>query len=185
MSNFDQADWILLAIWLGVLACVILIAIMSIWRHIMSHHLDERILATLDRIERILGKVYRAVQPHEPTSFDISQIGENGMPTNLSIVAGTSGDFVATPVPAGSAPLSTQPVPQWVASDSAVVLTPTTNGLGVNAAVPATDTNTTFTLAISYTRSDGTTATGSATITITPAAPPTNEPTSFTITQND
>jgi hypothetical protein len=185
MSSFDQSDWILFYILCAILACAILITIMSVWRHLMSRHLDERILATLDRIERILGKVYRAVQPHEPTSFGISQIGENAMPTNFSIVAGTSGDFVATPVPTGSAPLSTQPVPQWVASDSAVVLTPTTNGLGVNAAVPATDTGTSFTLAISYTRSDGTTATGSATITITPATPPSNEPTSFTITQND
>jgi hypothetical protein len=105
------------------------------------------------------------------------------LPTDNSIVAGTSGNFVATPEPPGSQ-LRSGVLPSWVASDSSVVLSPSADGLSVTAAVPAGDTAPSFTLGISYPRADGVAATGQITVTIVqPTPPPPVVVTSFSIAQ--
>ena len=160
------------------------------WPFRMSH---DRILdADLRRLNELLEELLAFLQEHvvdrEPRHFRIEQLplGAQGatMPTNNSIVAGTSGVFVATPVPPGSAPDPAQLVPAWVASDPAVAIKASADGLTASVAVPATDTGTGFTLGVSYTRKDGTVATGSVSVSIVqPTPPPAPEPTSFTISQ--
>jgi len=105
------------------------------------------------------------------------------MPTNNSIQAGSTGTFIATPVPANGTIVSTQPPPAWSSSDSSVTLSPSDGGLTVEVEVPATDPNTSLTLSVAYTNPDGTVATGSISVTITPAPPTVVDVTSFTIAQ--
>ena len=88
------------------------------------------------------------------------------MPTNNSIVAGTSGVFEA--VPNGAINPGTY---AWVASDAAVVLTPSADGSQVTVAVPESDSNSGFTLSVSVQASNGVTLSASQSVTITPAAP--------------
>lgn len=105
------------------------------------------------------------------------------MPTNNSIVAGTSGLFQGGgPLPAGSA-FAPGVLPTWAASDPTVTLSAPagiTDGSQISAAVPAANTSP-FTLQQSYVRvTDGVLAQSPVlTVTVTPANPPLNEPTSL------
>jgi hypothetical protein len=107
------------------------------------------------------------------TEIDFIQVEGDDMPTNFTIVAGTSGHFVAVLTPPNG---SMNGVPQWASSDPAVVLTPAANGLSCDAAVPATDTGTTFTLTLTAVSSDPTITVAPAVHAITivqPLPPPT------------
>jgi hypothetical protein len=129
-----------------------------------------------------------------PTDMTISQIGDLSMTgkklTNNSIVAGTSGTFQETNIPAGSVyPAGT--VIQFAASDPLVTFSPSPDGdpskTLVN--VPATDTAANFQLGVQATGTDSNgnpfTVTGSTpiTVTITPASGPSNLPTDMSIAQ--
>jgi hypothetical protein len=120
--------------------------------------------------------------------FEIVQLGEYSMPTNNSIVAGTTGVFVAVPEPAGTAIPAGAPAPTWSASDPSVVITNNSSdpsGLTVDVAVPAGDTETVFTLSVSGPDgASGAIISGSVSVTITqPVPPPAPAPTSFAVTQ--
>jgi len=93
-------------------------------------------------------------------------VREEKMPTNNSIVAGSSGVFQA--VPNGAINSGTY---SWTCSDLAVTLTPSADGSEVTVAVPASDSSSGFTLDVSVQSSDGATLTNSVSVTITPAAP--------------
>lgn len=107
------------------------------------------------------------------------------MPTDNSIVAGTTGRFQTSYVPAGAVPPAGAPNPTWAASDPAVALTPVSTdpaGLTVDAAVPAaglTGGATTFQLGISGPDGAGGAiiSGGPITVTVTPAVAP--APTGF------
>jgi hypothetical protein len=142
--------------------------------------------AILKRIEAELGASAL------PTDMTISQIGDSPMAaklTNNSIVAGTSGTFQETNIPAGSVyPAGT--VIAWAASDPLVTFSPSPDGDPTKTLVnvPATDTAASFQLGVQATgTNNGTpfTVTGSTpiTVTITPATPPSNLPTDMSIAQ--
>jgi hypothetical protein len=93
------------------------------------------------------------------------------MPTDFSIVAGTTGTFnsVLTP-PNGAQAVGT--VPQWTSNDASVTLTPSTDGLSCVAAVPVTDTAASFDLEITAVSADASVGTVKAAHTITIVQPP-------------
>lgn len=189
MKDFQTSDWILTGILISILFLVFTEVVYSIRRDHVREHLDHEILDYLKQIKRILGQVLRAVIPI-PSAFEIIQIGEDGMPTNLSIAAGASGTFQAVPQPAGSVIPAGATAPQWVASDPSVTITsgtggtPDPTGLTVTVAVAATDTAASFTLGISGPDgASGATISGSVTVTIVPSTTGGNAPTSFAINQ--
>ena len=99
------------------------------------------------------------------------------------IAPGFSPVFTATPQPAGNVLNPAQPVPSWTSSDptNAPVSVDST-GLVATVAIPSTAVvGTAFTLTVSYTNADGTTATGSFAGTI--VAPPPMDISSFTVEQ--
>lgn len=102
------------------------------------------------------------------------------------ILAGASGKFQVTPLPAGAA-LQAGSVPSWQASNAAVVLTPAADGLTVDVAVPATVTDAAFDLACSAVSSDGSalSATVSVPVLAPPPPPPPPPPTPATSLQID
>lgn len=153
----------------------------------MSHHGDhdereyhEKVLDLLRDLRHILLTIENRLPVREPEALKITQLGDQ-MPTNNSIVVGTSGVFQVTPLPAGSA-FASGVLPQWAASDPSISLKPSTDGTQVTAAVPAGSTLPNFNLQASYVRqTDGTTITAVVTVTITAAA--VAEPTSLSIAQ--
>jgi hypothetical protein len=113
-----------------------------------------------------------------PTGFGpIVQIsgGDESMPTNLSIAAGTRGIFNTTYLPAGAVAPAGSPAPVWVASDPSIIVgndpsDPT--GLTVDVDVPANSTLTSFQLALSQVINGATISGGPVTIAVTPAQAP-------------
>ena len=121
-----------------------------------------------DELEELIC-LLRRFMVHPATGGTINQIG-GSMPTNLSIVAGTSGIFMVT----WNGALQPGAPVVWSASDPAVVLAPVTTdptGNTESAAVPASDTASTFVLTATATNLAGAPVTATATITITPAPP--------------
>jgi hypothetical protein len=116
-------------------------------------------------LEAILG-ILRGTSP--ATSGAIRQLG-GSMPTNLSIVAGTTGTFQVT----WNGAMGTTP-PVWSSSDPNVTLATVSSDATGNtetAAVATTDTASTFVLTANGTNSVGASVVATATITITPATP--------------
>jgi hypothetical protein len=137
-----------------------------------TDHILREILHELKQIKRILS-------PSTITSFTIE---ENPM-SLLPIAPGFTPGFTATPAPAGTAPAAGNPV-AWTSSDTvnAPVTVNSSNSLLATVAVPASAVvGTNFTLSVSYTNADGTTAIGSQSFTI--VAAPSPDITSFTISQ--
>ena len=95
------------------------------------------------------------------------------MPTDFSIVAGTSGSFNAVLTPTNGAQ-AVGTVPQWSASDSSVILTPSPDGLTCEVAVPVSATAASFDLQITAVSADANVGTVKAahTITIVQPTPP-------------
>ena len=140
----------------------------------MSHqvHIEleilEHILHELRLIRHALTRI---------THFTIQET------TMQPIAPGFSPVFTATPQPAGNVLNPAQPVPSWTSSDptNAPVSVDST-GLVATVAIPSTAVvGTSFTLSISYTNADGTTATGSFAGMI--VAPPPMDISSFTVEQ--
>ena len=145
------------------------------------HHSDKPELdAILRREDEILDELEEIEHElHHPniTHFTIQET------TMQPIAPGFSPVFTATPQPAGNVLNPAQPVPSWTSSDptNAPVSVDST-GLVATVAVPATAVvGTSFTLSISYTNADGTTATGSFAGMI--VAPPPMDISSFTVEQ--
>lgn len=82
------------------------------------------------------------------------------MPNGITI--GSTGTFVAKPVDknGNAAALPAGIVPVWAASDPAVAIAPSVDGLTAVVTVPASDTNQSFTLTAKATLPDATTPTG-------------------------
>lgn len=99
----------------------------------------------------------------------------------LPIAPGFSPVFTATPVPAGAVPAAGN-LPAWTTDLTDAALSIDETGLVCTLSIPSSAVaGTAFTLNISYTNADGTVATG--TISLTVAAPPVTDITSFTIEQ--
>jgi hypothetical protein len=138
--------------------------------------LKEEILEELRRLNREVACIHDDVQYLiRIASFrkiDFVPLGRHHM--DFSIQAGSSGVFQAqlTPANGAQAPGS---VPQWVASDPTVTLTPSTDGLSCKADVPASDSAASFDLKLTAVSADATIGTVSATHTIVvtqPGPPP-------------
>jgi hypothetical protein len=93
------------------------------------------------------------------------------MPTDFSIVAGTNGTFAALLTPANGAQAAGT-VPQWSASDTSIIVTPSTDGLTCEAAVPVGATAASFDLQITAVSADASVGTVKAAHTITIVQPP-------------
>lgn len=91
------------------------------------------------------------------------------LPSNLvtGIIAGQTGTFDAVAVPAGSVVTG---VPVWASDNVLAVVTAAADGLSASVAVDGTATGS-FTLTVTSTNADESTATGSAVVPIL-AAPP-------------
>lgn len=113
------------------------------------------------------------------THFEINQIvqGEITMITGINV--GSSGNFVETPVPAGSVVPAGSPE-VWTTDDPTITLTPSADETSVVAAVPATSTAKDFGLTFTATI-NGTPVSGTVRVPIIPLPPPV--PTSFSIDQ--
>jgi len=146
----------------------------------MSHE-QRKILDVLERIERILRARFTI-----PTGAVIEQIGEE-MPTNNTVVAGTSGVFQVTPTPAGTSVPAADTI-TFAANDPAVTISASPDGDPTKAvvAVSASDTNASFQLACQFTGPDFPTPVDATPITVTieqPTPPPPTLPTGGTIAQ--
>lgn len=131
-------------------------------------------LKKIGRLEHEVEEIEKALEKPKKKALrkvNFKPVGEKKMPTDFSIVAGTSGVFsaVLTPPNGAQAPGTT---PQWAASDGSVVLSPTSDGMKVEAAVPAGFAGTSFDLTLSAVSADSGVGTVSKTHTITVTAPP-------------
>lgn len=159
---------------------------------------DQEILRHLEYIElqndvqtaylrQILKVVESLATPALPTGAKISQVrkGESMAITGVQAGAATPSVFEVDPTGSSNPGASANPpfpagsTATWSASDSAVVLVPsTTNPAQVQVSVPATDTNASFTLSVSVQMPTPTGGTApapivaSATVPIIPAAAP-------------
>src|SRR5271154_3770250 len=134
------------------------------------------------RDRRLLERLVKAIEFLETPATEAAVTQRGTMPTDNTIQAGASGVFQAVPNGALSATVS----PVWSASDPAVVITQDpsdASGLTVDVAVPATDTNTSFVLAVELTPSSGPAFPTSITVTIAPVTPPPAPATSAVINQ--
>lgn len=111
--------------------------------------------------------------------FEITQIGEDGMPTNNSITLGQVGNFTSVTSPAGSS-LQAGTTPAWTSSDPLTTLTPSPDGFSVAVGTSATDTATSFTLTETGTNSAGAVISTSVTVALVAPAVPAS---GFVITQ--
>lgn len=169
MTASGLSEWIVVALLVPIL-----------WLEIMDRQ-DKRVFdEILLEIERLKAML---VATFEARKLEIFRLGAT-MPTNNSIEVGQSGVFEVSPLPAGSTFVPGN-APKWAASDAAVQLAPSENGTQVTVTIPATNTNPSFDLGVSYTRqTDSQTITAKATVTVTqPAPPPATEPSSVSISQ--
>jgi hypothetical protein len=135
---------------------------------------DKKNSKKLNRIEREVECLHRDVQRllrilslHR---VDFIQLG-GCMPTDFSIVAGTSGTFASILTPPNGA-LAAGEVPKWSASDSSVIITPSPDGLTCEAAVPVGATAASFDLELTAISADASVGTVKAAHTITIVQPP-------------
>jgi len=134
-------------------------------------------LRKIGRLEHEVEEIEQAVKKPKKKvlrKIDYKPVGEKKMPTNFSIDAGSSGSFSAilTPPNGAQAPGT---VPQWSATDSAVLLSPSADGLTCSAAVPTGFAPASFDLGILAQSADPNVGnvTKKHTITVNqPAAPP-------------
>ena len=132
-------------------------------------------LKKIGRLEHEVDELEEAVKKPKPKKkvlrkINFKQVGAKKMPTDFSIVAGTTGSFSAVLTPPNGAQAAGT-TPQWSSSDASVALSPSPDGLTLQAAVPATFTGPTFDLTISAQSADPAvgTVTKTHTITVTPA----------------
>src|ERR1700730_8498616 len=110
----------------------------------------------------LLEQIFEAlVPPADPvtTGFTISQIDNGGIIMAITgVVAGASGTFQYSLLPAGSLGLKAGTVATFSADDPSVTLGPSPDGdvTKVVASVPATDTGASFNLTVSGTNTAGT-----------------------------
>lgn len=151
-------------------------------RHDKDKHLKrevEEVEKRLSKDEKLIRSEGKSIRSDERAikdlqgaskkvqSYIVKQDGDN-MPTNKTVISGSGGSFTAQPVPSNgvSGP------PTW-ASDNALAVVSTdpndASGLTVNVAVDAS-ANGSFNLSVASTNSDGTVATGTLNVQITPAA---------------
>jgi hypothetical protein len=114
----------------------------------------------------------RNEQPPAVFTIQITSHQENVMSSPV-ITQGTPSSFAATLLENGSpysAPSGSTYIPSytWSASDSNVVLAPSSDTTSVSVSDPASDTATTFTLGASTVAPDGSTASGTLVVTIQP-----------------
>ncbi len=130
---------------------------------------EDAELKKLDKIEHEVEELEHKKKKEPLRKIDFKPAGGH-MPTDFSIVAGSSGSFSAilTPPNGAQAPNS---VPQWAASDPSVALSPSGDGLKCDAAVPAGFTAPTFDLNLQAQSSDPAIATVRAVHTITVSQP--------------
>jgi hypothetical protein len=191
-----------LAIVIGVAVILLLLVLLEARR--MSDHHEEcccEICRKLSEIKHDVRKnhaiLIRIEQMLEasalPTDMTLTQIGDTSMAklTNNSIVAGTSGTFQETNIPAGSVyPAGT--VITFATSDPTnvtVSASPDGDPTKTLVNVPAGYAAASFQLGVQATGTDSNgnpfTVTGSTplTITVTPATPPSNLPTDMSLAQ--
>jgi hypothetical protein len=140
------------------------------------------IVRLLKRLEHTLNCVHedvkRILRLLALKRINFIQLGGRHMPIS-GITAGKNGTFVAilTPPNGAEAPGS---VPAWKASDSAVILVPSADGLSCEAAVPVGFTAASFDLEISAVSSDAAIGSLSQTHTIPVTQPPPPPPPALT-----
>ncbi len=133
---------------------------------------EDAELKKLDRLSHEVEELEHKKKKKKPLrKIDYKPAGGH-MPTDFSIVAGSTGSFsaVLTPPNGAQAPNS---VPQWAASDPSISLSPSGDGLKCDAAVPAGFTAPTFDLNLQALSSDANIGTVrvSHTITVNQPAP--------------
>jgi hypothetical protein len=131
-------------------------------------------LRKIGRLEHEVEEIEKALKKPKKKALrkiNFKPAGEKKMPTDFSIVAGTTGSFSAILTPPGGAQ-APGTTPQWSSSDATVVLTPSTDGMKVDAAVPASETASSFDLSILAVSSDSGVGTVSKTHSITVSATP-------------
>jgi hypothetical protein len=156
-------------------------------KHILKEilRLDEEILhlekQNRDKMDRIL-----ALLTHLPTGGTISILGDEKVPTNLSVVPGVASIFQFNPSPSGSS-VPAADACTFAADDSAVVIAQVPGQpLQASVTFPATgDAATSFNLAAQLTGPDFPTPVNATpvNVTVVGSAPPPNLPTGGTITQ--
>lgn len=127
----------------------------------------EKILEADERMEHVLDRIERDLEPHR---YQIRITQEFVMAIG-NISAGTTGSFSAALTDNGSPiALPTGSTFAWTSTDSLVTFDTSASPDGSSAvvSVPAGDTGTTVTITVSTTATDGTTATGSITVALTP-----------------
>jgi hypothetical protein len=128
-----------------------------------------RIAEGIEKIEKHLACICKALQPPPATDFQLIQGEKMGAITGVQV--GSSDFFTALLVPANAAPLQSGPV--FSVTDSLVTLTPdSTNTFKVTAAVDASDTNLSFDLKVDGVNSLGAAISHTFTIPILQAPPP-------------
>jgi hypothetical protein len=139
---------------------------------VFGSHDRKRLEKTEREVECLHRDVQRLLRILSLHRVDFIQLG-GCMPTDFSIVAGSSGIFNAILTPPNGAQAAGT-VPSWSASDASVTLTPSADGLNCVAAVPATDTAASFDLQITAVSADASVGTVKAahTITIVQPTPP-------------
>jgi len=152
-------------------------------RHI-KHLLEELIRIDTEngvKLDAILARLTLL-----PTGGTIQKIGEDGMPTNLSVVPGVESIFQFNPTPSGTS-VPAADVCTFAADDSAVVIRPIPGQpLQAGVTFPATgDSAASFNLAAQLTGPDFANPVNATpvSVTVVGAAPPPSLPTGGTITQ--
>lgn len=145
----------------------------------MSHHSTYReILREVRETHREVERIEHMLEQERKRITHFTPIQEITM---VTLSAGNTATFSTTPLPANAVP--TPSGIQWSSSDTTnapVVVNPNDpSGLSANVTFPAgVAAGVSFTLTISYTNSDGTTATQSGSFTT--VAPPPTDVTGFT-----
>ena len=176
------ADWLLVAM-IAVLLGIEVFR-MTHGHHGHNEHGECKCHVELEEIRAILAQILAFLQHPLPTGGTLTQIGDDGMPTNNSIVVGTTGVFQVTPTPPGSA-VPAADVITFAASDPSITIavSPDADPTKVMVGAPAGSTLTSFQLACQFTGADFPTPVNATpiTVSVTPAAAPL--PTGGTIAQ--
>lgn len=124
----------------------------------------EHIKHELCELRRVIAELLWLLQPHHHYTIRIEG--------NMAITAGSTGTFAAQLLDNGAPVAGFTPSFSWTANDTLASLQPSTDTLTCVVTVPATDTTTTINLTAETTAPDGTKASGSIAISVTPSVTP-------------
>jgi hypothetical protein len=150
---------------------------MSLFDLRLPDHVERDIHSIAQSLRDIVGEarefvsLFRLFVVRTPVSeVHISQVSGGKMGVITGVPVGGTGHFVATPIPANGQ-FQAGSVPRWSTGDPSVTLTPSTDGLSVDANVSATETLPSFGLTFDGVSSNGNAINKTVTVPILAAAP--------------